>query len=166
MGLGSASDETNDLPIELMSGTPRRPQLSSTGWTYLLAGSFFFMLGVAGAIYVFEKTAMETTATRWWLLAFPLFLAVFGVLLVRRFPLQHQLASEGTVASGCITEHEWTGRGPYIVNYTFRNANDEVEIGSCPSDPRKVGSAVWVLYLPSNPSRNAIYPLEYFRIDH
>jgi hypothetical protein len=167
MSLGPASEEMNDLPVDLLGGAPRRPQLTSTGWTYLLAGSFFFMLGVAGAIYIFEKTVKETTAARWWPAIFPLWLAIFGVVLVRRFPLQHRLASEGIVARGSITEREWKGpsRGPYVVDYTFRNASDEVEIGSCPSDPRKVGSVVWVLYLPSNPSRNALYPLEFFRID-
>ena len=165
MGLGSASNETNDLPIELTGGTSRRLQLTSTGWTYLFAGALFFMLGIAGSIYVFEKTVNETSAARWWPVIFPLWLAILGVLLVKRFPLQHRLACHGTVARGSITEHERRGRGPNIENYTFRNANDEVEIGSCPSDPREVGSAVWVLYLPSKPSCNAIYPLEFFRID-
>lgn len=168
MSFEPASAETNDPPAELIGTTPRAPRLTGTGWLNLIAGSFFSLLGVAGAIYIFEKSVTEAGTSRWWPSIFPLWLVLFGGLLVRRFPLERRLAIDGILSLGCITGREGEGpsRGPMIVNYTFRNANDEVEIGSCPSDsPRTSGAAVWILYLPSNPRRSAIYPLEFFRID-
>jgi len=158
----------NDLPTELSGAKPRKAHLTGTGWTYALAGSFFVFLGVAGAIYIMQKTITEAPPRGWWPIIYPLGVLIFGVLLVRRFPLQHRLAIEGMVARASITEREWKGpsRGPIMVDYTFRNANDEVEIGCCPSEyPRKAGSFVWILYLPSDPRRSAIYPLEFFRLD-
>lgn len=163
-----ASAETNDPPAEVMGTTPRAPRLTGTGWLNLIAGSFFSLLGVAGAIYFFGKSVTEAGASRWWLSIFPLWLVLFGGLLVRRFPLERRLAIEGILSSGCVTGRKGEGpsRGPLIVNYTFRIANDEVEIGSCPSDsPLTSGSAVWILYLPSNPRKSAIYPLDLYRID-
>jgi hypothetical protein len=63
------------------------------------------MLGVAASIYAFEKTVGETAATRWWPVMLPLWLTIFGVLLVRGFPFQYRLACHGIVARGRITEH-------------------------------------------------------------
>jgi hypothetical protein len=58
-------------------------------------------------------------------------------MFIRRFPVQRQLAMKGIAVRGCIAKTEWNGpsKGQRYANYTFRNANnDEVEIGSCPSD--------------------------------
>jgi hypothetical protein len=168
MGLGTLSNEMNDVPAELIGAKRRKVHLTRTGWTYALAGSFFVLLGVAGAIYIMQKTVPEAPPGGWWSIIYPLAVVIFGVLLVRRFPLQHRLANEGVAARACITEREWKGpsRGPIMVDYTFRNVNDEVGIGSCPSEyPRKAGSFVWILYLSSDPRRSAIYPLEFFRLD-
>lgn len=98
----------------------------------------------------------------------PAFISVFGLLIIRRLPLQRRLAMEGIGVRGSITECVGPSRSGFTLNYTFRNANnDEVEIGSCPSDRgRKVGDEVWVLFLPASPSRSEIYPfnVDLFRI--
>jgi len=113
----------------------------------------------------------ESTASLLRGLFFPIFLVFFGLMFVRRFPLQRRLAMQGLAVRGCVTEREGNGpsRGQPYVNYTFRIAsNDEVEIGSCPCDSYpKAGSSVCVLYLPQDPKRNEIYPfgIEFFRID-
>ena len=155
-------EQMKDLPPELTAAT-RKVRLTGTGWTYALAGLFFMLLGLAGAIDM-----ARSPSTRWWPLVIPLGVVIFGALLLRYFPLEYQLATKGVVAPGRITEREFNGpsRGPIIANYTFRNMNDEVEIGSCPVEfPRKAGSLVWILYMPSNPRRSAIYPLEFFLLD-
>ena len=102
------------------------------------------------------------------LLATPMFMSL---MLVRRFPLQRRLAMEGIAVRGTIEKSEWNGpnRGQRYATYTFRNAsNDEVEIGTCPSDYfYNKELAVWVLYLPHNPRRSEVYPfpIGMFRID-
>jgi len=160
-------DQT-DLPAELTAGAPRRVHLTGTGWVNLLAGVFFFALGVAGAIYMIHMGTKNARFPEWGLFILPTGLLVFGVLFVRKFPLQHQLATEGFASRGCIREREWKGpsRGPIIVDYTFTNASGEVEIGSYHSEnPHKAGSMVCVLYMPSDPGRSAIYPLQFFQIE-
>jgi hypothetical protein len=94
-------------------------------------------------------------------IAFIGFFVGFGLMFVRRFPLQRRIAVEGVVSRGTITERERTGpsKGQHYVYYTFRNAEDEIEIGGCPSDDYpKAGSPVWVLYIPTNPRRSEVYP--------
>jgi len=169
MGYESAPNDSRELTAPTIGAPPRRVRLNGTGWLYALSGLFFFGLGVAGAVdFILRPSTINTSASsKLWFFALAAGVSLFGLGLMRGLPLQRRLAIEGVVAQGCVTEREWKGpsRGPSIVDYTFRNAQDEVEIGSCPSDPRKPGSIVCVLYLPSNPSRSAIYPLEFFRID-
>jgi hypothetical protein len=102
-------------------------------------------------------------------LLFPAFLAIFGLLIARRLPLQRRLAVEGIGVRGCIMECIGPTRSGFVLNYTFRNANNkDVEIGGCPSDHScGVGPNVWVLYLPADPSRSEIYPfaVDFFRIN-
>jgi hypothetical protein len=102
-------------------------------------------------------------------LLYPAFLAIFGLLIVRGLPLQRRLAVGGVGVRGCITECIGPSRSGFALNYTFRNANNnEIEIGSCPSEHScRVGSNVWVLYLPADPSRSEIYPftVDFFRIN-
>jgi hypothetical protein len=106
-----------------------------------------------------------------WSLYLPAMPVFIGLMLVRRFPVQRQLAINGIAVRGCIAKTEWNGpsKGQRNANYTFRNAsNDEVEIGSCPNDRIFMDdSTCWVLYLPTNPSRSEIYPfpIDFFRID-
>ncbi|MGA2848186.1 MAG: DUF3592 domain-containing protein [Terracidiphilus sp.] len=113
----------------------------------------------------------DATISNLWALLFPVGLAIFGAMFVRRIPLQRRIAMEGIAVRGSVSEREWKGpsKGQTYVDYTFRNAsNDEVEIGSCPYDfPPKGGSNVWVLYLPTNPRRSEIYPfgIDFFRIE-
>jgi hypothetical protein len=100
--------------------------------------------------------------------ATPMFI---GLMVVRRFPVQRQLARNGIAVRGCIEKTEWHGpsKGQRNANYTFRNVNnDEVEVGRCPSDyVYSDDSTCWVLYLPTDPSRNEIYPfpIGFFRIN-
>lgn len=110
----------------------------------------------------------DSTLSGLWLLALGAGLAFFGLLIVRKFPLQRRLAIEGIAVSARIAEREWQGpsRGQISVDYTFKNENDEIEMGSCRIDfPPKAGSKTCVLYLPTDPSRSGIYPLEFFRIE-
>lgn len=92
-------------------------------------------------------------------------------MLIRRFPVQRQLVMKGIPVRGCIAKTEWNGpsKGQRNANYTFRNASSgEVEIGSCPSDyVYRADVNCWVLYLPTNPRRNEIYPfpVEFFRVN-
>jgi len=163
-------DDLNDIPAELRARTPRSVRMTGTGWINVFAGIFFFLLGPAGVVYVLEDPRQDAKSP----LSLGLILVAagvsfFGFLLVRRLPLQRQLASEGVGARGCITECSGPARSGRILTYTFRNAsNGEVEIGSCRSDlPREVGSRIWVLYLPADPSRSEIYPFDaaWFQID-
>ena len=106
-----------------------------------------------------------------WLLYLPAILAFIGLMFIRRFPVQRQLAMKGIAVRGSIEKTEWNGpsKGQRYANYTFRNvSNDEVEVGSCPSDYiYEADLHCWVLYLPTNPRRNEIYPfpIEFFRIN-
>ncbi len=106
-----------------------------------------------------------------WIMCLPAALAFMGLMFVRRFPVQRRLAVEGIAVRGSVAKSEWNGpsKNQRHASYTFRNAsNDEVEIGSCPSDDiYKADSAVWVLYLPGNPRRSEIYPfpIGFFRVE-
>jgi hypothetical protein len=106
-----------------------------------------------------------------WLLYLPVTPMFIGLMLVRKFPVQCQLAMKGIAVRGFIAKTEWNGpqKGQRYANYTFRNAsNDEVEIGRCPSDYiYRADLNCWVLYLPTNPSRSEIYPfpIDFFRIN-
>jgi hypothetical protein len=98
------------------------------------------------------------------------FFVVFGWMFVRRFPVQRRLATEGTAVKGSITECTGPGRnGNFGLSYTFRNASgNQEESGRCLYDSsRKVGSGVWVLYLPSDPSRSEVYPfgIPFYRVE-
>ena len=165
------TDHLREIPIELRGATPRSVRLTGTGWANALAASLFFGLGSTGAAFVVRKVIVGSmNKSDLWSLAFPVGLAIFGLLFIRRFPSQRRLAIEGIVAGGTVSEREWNGpsKGQTYVSYTFRNANnDEVEIGSCPYDyPPKAGTKVWVLYMPDNPARSEIYPfgIDFFRI--
>lgn len=102
---------------------------------------------------------------------FPIFLMFFGLMFVRRFPLQRRLAMEGIPAQGCISKSEGiiTSRGQRYATFTFRNKDtNDVENGRCPSDYfYKADLATWVLYLPEDLRRNEIYPfpIDFFRIE-
>lgn len=117
-----------------------------------------------------RPTAWEVPGySNMFLYLYPAFIVVFGLFIVRRLPLQRRLAAEGIGVRGCVTECVGPSRSGFSLDYSFRNANShEVEIGSCPSDRSwKVGSNVWVIYLPSDPSRSEIYPFNVglFRIE-
>ncbi len=113
----------------------------------------------------------ESPYTTLWLLYLPAILSFVGLVFIRRFPVQRQLAVQGIAVRGCIAKTEWNGpsKGQRYADYTFRNAsNDEVEIGRCPSDSIYMADLnCWVLYLPTNPRRSEIYPfpIEFFRIN-
>jgi hypothetical protein len=110
----------------------------------------------------------DPTSLNWWALIFPGFLAIVSVGFVWRFPLQYRIAVNGIPAWACIAEREWTGpsRGPHWENYTFRNADDEVQFGRCPMDVTlRTGATVCVLYLPNKPIVSHIYPLDFFEIE-
>jgi hypothetical protein len=106
-----------------------------------------------------------------WLLYLPATPMFIGLMLVRRFPVQRQLAMKGIAVRGCIEKTVWNGpsKGQGHANYTFKNTNnDEVEIGSCPSDYiYRADLTCWVLYLPTNPRSNEIYPfpIGFFRLN-
>lgn len=235
-------ESNHGLPPELMGRTPRRVQVTGTGWLNVFAAALFILLGAAWAVatikLVHDETTKQTllqkdgatasgkiiqkwthgsgtyisysfaidqtpysgkskvpfdtwnglhqadslpirylpanpdlnhpaawedsTSSKLWLLWITAFLAIFGSLFVRRFPLQLRLAKMGIPVRGCIAEQEWTGptKGQKYIPYTFRNADSgEVEIGSCPYDDElKAGTTVCVLYLPANPRRSEIYP--------
>jgi len=111
----------------------------------------------------------DMTPSDLWILVFPAGMAIFGLLFARRIPLQRRLALEGVGVRGCISDWHGPSRAGFVLDYTFRNlSSNGVEIGSCRSDQAlKAGSEVWVLYLPSDPSRSEIYPFnaEFFRIE-
>jgi hypothetical protein len=162
------SSDATDLPVELIGPTPRSVRITGIGWANLLVGASFFLLGSAGVAYDIKLAIIHSSKSSVVLFIFTAGIAFFGLLFVRSFTLERRLAMEGIAAWGCIQEREWRGpsKGQIAVDYTFRNASDEVEIGSCPGDyPCKAGSKVCVLYLPSDPSRSRIYPFLFFRID-
>ncbi len=147
--------------------------MTGTGWFNVFTALLFFFLGGTGAVYIIKNASGDST-THFSILG-PVFLTVglafFGLLFVRRLPLQRRLAVEGIAVRGTITERESYGpsKGRITLDYTFRIAsNGEIEVGTCPSDRyRKAGTEVWILYLPADPRRSQIYPsgIDFFRIE-
>jgi len=87
---------------------------------------------------------------------------------VWRFPLQYRVAVNGVPAWASVAEREWIGpgRGQHWETYTFRNAENEVQFGSCPMDVTlRAGASVCVLYLPNKPIVSHIYPLDFFEVN-
>jgi hypothetical protein len=184
-------NESSVIPAELRGSTPRRISLTGTGWLNLLAAALFLAPEVPAdnssslrqgdslPIRYFPANPNINHPAAWedppystlWLLYLPAILAFIGLMFIRRFPVQRQLAMKGIAVRGSIEKTEWNGpsKGQRYANYTFRNvSNDEVEIGSCPSDYiYEADLHCWVLYLPTNPRRNEIYPfpIEFFRIN-
>jgi hypothetical protein len=111
----------------------------------------------------------EPTFSLLWAVVIPAGMALVGLLLVRRIPFQRRLAVEGIAVRGCVTDWHRRSSAKFTLDYTFRIENSgQAETGSCPSDrSRRIGSDVWILYLPGNPSRSEIYPFndDLFRID-
>ena len=110
----------------------------------------------------------DSTSSTWWQLIFPGFLAIMSAGFVWRFPLQYRVAVNGVPAWACIAEREWKGpsRGPHWENYTFRNAEDEVQFGRCPMDVTlRAGATVCVLFLPKKPIVSHVYPLDFFEVN-
>ncbi len=92
-----------------------------------------------------------------------------GAEFVWRFPLQYRVAVNGVPAWACIAEHDQVNvrsRGPHWENYTFRNAENEVQFGRCAMDVTlRTGAIVCVLYLPNKPIVSHIYPLDFFDVN-
>jgi hypothetical protein len=110
----------------------------------------------------------DPTSLNWWALLFPGFLAIMSAGFVWRFPLQYRVAVNGVPAWACVAEREWKGpsRGPHWENYTFRNAEDEVQFGRCPMDVTlRAGATVCVLFLPKKPIVSHVYPLDFFEVN-
>jgi hypothetical protein len=106
-----------------------------------------------------------------WSLFLPATPMFVGLMLVRRFPVQRRLATNGIAVRGNVAKTKLNGpqKGQRYANYTFKNAeNGEIEIGRCPSDYiYEADLSCWVLYLPTNPRRSEIYPfpIDFFRIE-
>jgi len=110
----------------------------------------------------------DPTSLNWWMLLFPGFFAIMSTGFVWRFPLQHRVAVNGVPAWASIAERDeiGVGRGTHWENYTFRNAENEVQFGRCPMDEAlRVGATVCVLYLPNKPIVSHIYPLDFFEVN-
>jgi hypothetical protein len=104
----AVSDESKDLPVELMWPTPEGC-MTGTGWLNVFAGTFFFMLGMAGGVFaghdVNHPAARQgSTSVPPIFYLLPAGVSLFGLLLVRRLPLQHRLRLKESALHGCITE--------------------------------------------------------------
>ena len=168
MEVDSSAIKATAIPSELLGRTPRRVRLSGAGWyiglgsTAMLLLAAYFMAKIAGAGL--------TASTAWWaFLRLPGILMIVGFGFVWRFPLQYRVAVYGLPASASIVTPEppvGPSRGTHWESYTFRDAQGELQYGRCPMDVwLKPGSCVRVLYLPNNPTRSHIYPLDYFEIE-
>src|SRR5579863_2627939 len=183
MNLEFVSDESKELPAELITPAPRSVRLTGTGWTNIFGAAFFFLVGVGLAVFIVNKfmqdratqkvlqndgsQSLGQVTSKWtkgkssvpyvrytfavggtyysgqseipkatwrslheydalpirylrqnptvnkpaaWTVStypdllsffFPAFLAIFGLLIVRRLPSQRRLAVEGIGVSGC-----------------------------------------------------------------
>jgi hypothetical protein len=110
----------------------------------------------------------DPTSLNWWALLFPGFFAIMSIGFVWRLPLQYRVAVNGVPAWACIAERDeiGVGRGTHWENYTFRNAENEVQFGRCPMDVMlRAGASVCVLYLPNKPIVSHVYPLDFFEVN-
>jgi hypothetical protein len=99
-----------------------------------------------------------------WAMA-PLFIwpSIFFWFLIRR---QSQLLAEGRPAPGTVTKIRRAKQ--LAVHYEFPILSGETIKGRCQVNRRstlQTGAPVCVLYMPDNPRRNGIYPLELVKLD-
>lgn len=108
----------------------------------------------------------ESTWSIWSPLMVALAPALGGFSLIMKLRSQRRLAVAGLPAQGHITELTKGNRGGFMMKYEFRTeAGDLVGGGYGGDRTLEIGSAVCVLYLPAQPHRNQIYPIETFQVD-
>jgi hypothetical protein len=151
----------------VLSGESTLPQET---WHGLRPGDSLRILYLPSDPNINRPAAWEgATPSDLWILVFPAGMALFGLVLIGKIPLQRRLAVEGVAARGRIDDWHRRSRGGFVLDYTFKTRDsDETVTGSCRGDrSRQVGSEVWVLYLPSDPRRSEIYPFnaDFFRIE-
>ena len=135
-------------------------------WTGLRSGDPLSIRYVPGQPRVNHPTRWPSSHTPNWLPWLMLGVFSWPVLLfwalIRR---QERLLSEGRPAPGVITRLKRTDK-QVVAYYDFTLLSGQVMKGK--SDARLqpgVGSQVCVLYLPDNPRRNAIYPLQFVKLE-
>jgi hypothetical protein len=104
-----------------------------------------------------------TPGSMWWRLIFGV-IALPGFGVYRRLLKKRRFAIEGVPAIARITNCYSDGRG-YRLEYEFRTENGDLMACSGNGSKREIGSTVCLLYLPANPSRHGIYPIDAFRIE-
>jgi hypothetical protein len=111
-----------------------------------------------------RPAAWEITPGPAWLpLVFGL-IALPGFGVYRRLLKKRRFAIEGAPAVARITNC-FSDRGGYRLEYEYRAENGDLIVCSGNGSKREIGSTVCLLYLPANPNRSRIYPIDAFRID-
>ena len=157
------------VPSELAGQLPRRTRITEPGITTSVVATGFLALGLAGIVWIAMHIASKTLHGGAMRFAIPItlaaLLAALGIMFLSQFPKQRRLVSEGLPAIGVITKCG-RARGGFYVNYEFRTNDGKSAngIGLC-DNRRQTGENVWVLYLPQNPNRNGLYPLDYYRVE-
>lgn len=168
MNVDVDSVQLRSLPSELIGRIPRRVRLTGTGWFIGLVCGAILLLAVYVAVKIEGTAVGSTDSTIWGMLFLPGILTLVSFSFVWKFPVQYRVALEGLPAWAQIVTPDPMSpitRGTRWESYTFRDRNGEIQYGRCPMDVvLKAGSTVCVLYLPKNPSRSHIYPLDYFEI--
>ena len=157
------------VPSELTGQLPRRARISEAGITTSVVAIVFLALGLAGIVWIAMHIANKTLYGGAMRFAIPItlaaLLATLGIMFLFQFPKQRRLISGGLPAIGAITKCG-RARGGFYVKYEFRTNDGRSANGTGLCDNRKgIGENVWILYLPQNPNRNGMYPLDYYRVE-
>ena len=101
-----------------------------------------------------------------WLLCLPiLIVATQAIAFAINLRNERRLLAEGALAAGVITRCRYRSRGGIRVKYEFQTQDGRMSTGSGSAASRcKVGSQVWVIYLPQDAQRNLPYPSLYYRV--
>ena len=100
----------------------------------------------------------------WWFVAWVVFNWSVGSFALAFLLRDRRLARTGRVAAATVIGCRPDDRR-FRVEYEFRAGNGDLINGhSDRADEYGVGAIVWILYLPSRPTRNDMYPLPLFHV--
>ena len=106
----------------------------------------------------------DSSFSAWGPLFAPVVFAIIGIVTAVSQFRQKSLLVEGTPATGVITACTLR-KGSYNMKYEFTTADGQSLNGrSSRSDGQEIGASVCILYMPQQPTRNSLYPSDYYRI--
>jgi hypothetical protein len=106
----------------------------------------------------------DSTLSAWGPLFAPTMFVVLGIVMAITQFRQRSLLAEGTPTTGTITACTLY-KGSYNMKYEFTTADGQSINGrSSRTDGQEIGASVCILYLTHEPTRNSLYPSDYYRI--